>query len=159
MVVLDGYGGGSLTDELRRFREELLFADLEIVTNRIDKLKDLAKKTKPTNQRELEEAEMALLQRVAGVLEKGEGAAAAHLRPDEEKTIRSFQLLTAEAPVADVELSAKILGEDGKIVDAKTFRASALAKGADAPAAAAALNDAFRQTAAALVAWAAAAIQ
>jgi phospholipid/cholesterol/gamma-HCH transport system substrate-binding protein len=73
--------------------------------------------------------------------------------------IRSFQLLTAEAPVADVELSAKILGEDGKIVDAKTFRASALAKGADAPAAAAALNDAFRQTAAALVAWAAAAIQ
>jgi len=72
--------------------------------------------------------------------------------------IRSFQLMTAGAPVADVELSAKILGEDGKIVAAKTFRASAPAKGADAPAAAAALNEAFRETAAALVAWAAAAM-
>jgi hypothetical protein len=56
-----------------------------------------------------------------------------------------------------VELTAKVLGEDGKIVDAKTFRASAPAKGTDAPAAAGALNDAFRQTAAALVAWTAAA--
>lgn len=61
------------------------------------------------------------------------------------------------AGTADVELTAKVLGEDGKIVDAKTFRASAPAKGTDAPAAAGALNDAFRQTAAALVAWTAAA--
>jgi phospholipid/cholesterol/gamma-HCH transport system substrate-binding protein len=72
--------------------------------------------------------------------------------------IRGFQLSTAGAPTADVELTAKIIGEDGKILDAKTFRASAPAKGTDAPAAAAALNDAFRETAAALVAWAAAAI-
>src|ERR1700732_3799678 len=55
------------------------------------------------------------------------------------------------AGTAGVELTAKVLGEDGKIVDAKTFRAT------DAPAAAGALNDAFRQTAAALVAWTAAA--
>ena len=71
--------------------------------------------------------------------------------------IRSFQLLTAGAPLADVELTAKILGEDGKILDAKTFHATAPSKGTDAPAAAAALNEAFRQTATALVAWAAAA--
>jgi ribosome-binding ATPase len=111
MVILDGYGGGSLTDELRRFREELLFADLEIVTNRIDKLKDMAKKTKPTKQRELEEAEMALLQRVAGVLEKGEGAAAAHLRPDEEKTIRSFQLLTLKPELVFVNIGEDRIGK------------------------------------------------
>ena len=42
------------------------------------------------------------------------------------------------AGTAGVELTAKVLGEDGKIVDAKTFRASAPAKGTDAPAAAAA---------------------
>ena len=59
LVVLDGFSGGSLTDELRRFREELLFADLEIVANRLDKLKDLGKKTKPAKQREAEEAETA----------------------------------------------------------------------------------------------------
>src|SRR5579862_9690941 len=59
LVILNGFEGGNLIDELRRFREELQFADLEIVTNRIDKLKDLAKKTKPTKQREAEEAENA----------------------------------------------------------------------------------------------------
>jgi ABC-type uncharacterized transport system auxiliary subunit len=56
-----------------------------------------------------------------------------------------------------VELSTKILGEDGKIVDAKTFRTSAPAKDTDAPAAA--LNEAFRTTAAELIAWAVAMIQ
>src|SRR4029077_4909414 len=44
LVVLNGFSGGNLLDELRRFREELLFADLEIVTNRIDKLRDQLKK-------------------------------------------------------------------------------------------------------------------
>jgi hypothetical protein len=54
-----------------------------------------------------------------------------------------------------VELSAKILGEEGKIVDAKTFRASAPAKGADAPPP---RMRSMRRTAAALVTWAAQAI-
>src|SRR5262245_18118174 len=94
LVVLNGISGGNLNDELRRFREQLLFADLEIDTNRIEKLNDQLKKTKPTKMRELEEAERALLERVAACLEKGESAQAAHLKPDEEKTIRSFQLLT-----------------------------------------------------------------
>src|SRR5437868_2443312 len=111
MVILDGYSGGSLTDELRRFRDELIFADLEIVSNRIDKLKDLGKKTKPAKQREAEEAESALLQRVAGVLEKGDGAAAAHLRPDEEKTIRSFQLLTLKPELIFVNIGEDRIGK------------------------------------------------
>jgi len=111
MVILNGFEGGSLTDELRRFRDELIFADLEIVTNRIDKLHDLAKKTKPTKQRELEEAELALVQRVAACLEKGEGAAAAHLRPDEEKAIRSFQLLTLKPELVFVNIGEDRIGK------------------------------------------------
>ena len=111
MIVLDGYSGTNLTDELRRFREELMFADLEIVTTRIDKLKDLGKKTKPAKQREAEEAESALLQRVAGCLEKSEGAAAAHLRPDEEKAIRSFQLLTLKPELVFVNIGEDRIGK------------------------------------------------
>src|SRR5438128_8681732 len=38
VVVINGYGGDDLAGELRRFREELLFADLEVVTNRISRL-------------------------------------------------------------------------------------------------------------------------
>jgi phospholipid/cholesterol/gamma-HCH transport system substrate-binding protein len=67
--------------------------------------------------------------------------------------VRSFHLVTAGSPMGDVELSAKILGEDGKIVAAKIFHANAPAEGPDAPAAAAALNEAFRQVATDLVDW------
>lgn len=111
LVVLDGYSGGNLVDELRRFREELLFADLEIVTNRLEKLKDLLKKTKPAKQREIEEAEQALLQRVAACLEKGEGAHAANLKPDEEKTVRSFQLLTLKPELIFVNIAEDRIGK------------------------------------------------
>ena len=38
VVVLDGFTGASLTDQLRRFREDLVLADLEIVGNRIQKV-------------------------------------------------------------------------------------------------------------------------
>src|SRR5581483_5911775 len=44
LVVLNGFEAGNLADELRRFREELLFADLEVVTGRIDRLRDQLKK-------------------------------------------------------------------------------------------------------------------
>jgi ribosome-binding ATPase YchF (GTP1/OBG family) len=111
LVVLNGFSGGNLNDELRRFREELLFADLEIVTNRIEKLKDQLKKTKPTKMREADEAERALLERVAACFEKGEGAAAAHLKPDEEKTIRSFQLLTLKPELIFVNIGEDRIGK------------------------------------------------
>ena len=47
LVVLNGFAGGNLVDELRRFREELLFADLEIATTRLDKLHDQLRKPRP----------------------------------------------------------------------------------------------------------------
>src|ERR1019366_6424555 len=43
MLILNGFSGSGLVDELRRFREEMLFADLEIVATRMDKIKDLLK--------------------------------------------------------------------------------------------------------------------
>ena len=111
LVILNGFAGTSLNEELRRFRDELIFADLEIVTNRLDKLKDQAKKTKAAKLREIDEAETALLQRVAAALEKGEGAAAANLKPDEEKTIRSFQLLTLKPELIFVNIAEDRIGK------------------------------------------------
>jgi ribosome-binding ATPase YchF (GTP1/OBG family) len=94
VVVLSGFGGGDLANELRRFREELLFADLEVVTNRVGRLRDSLKKPRPTKQREAEAQELALLQRVVQAFEQGQTAAALGLTDEEEKSIRSFQLLT-----------------------------------------------------------------
>src|SRR5437016_484840 len=52
LVVLNGYSAGDFAAELRQFREEILFADLEIVTNRINRLQDQMKKPKPAKERE-----------------------------------------------------------------------------------------------------------
>jgi phospholipid/cholesterol/gamma-HCH transport system substrate-binding protein len=69
--------------------------------------------------------------------------------------IRSFEIVLTPDPVAEVELSAKILGEGGKIVAARIFRASAPAKSTEAPAAPAAIGEAFAKVATDLVVWAA----
>jgi phospholipid/cholesterol/gamma-HCH transport system substrate-binding protein len=68
--------------------------------------------------------------------------------------IRSFEVSLTPKPQAQVELFAKLLGADGKIAAARSFRASAPATGTDTPAAAAALNAAFGSLARDLVAWA-----
>lgn len=102
LVVLNGFSGGNLVKELQAFREELLFADLEIVTNRIDKLHDQLKKARPAKQREADQIELALLERVAKALESGQGANTLGLKEDEEKAIRSFQLLTLKMEVVMV---------------------------------------------------------
>jgi ribosome-binding ATPase YchF (GTP1/OBG family) len=111
LVVLAGYSGGDLADELRRFREELLFADLEIVAGRVDKLGDQLKKPRPAKQREADQAELDILQRVVAVMEKGQGAAAAGLKGDEEKLIRSFQLLTLKPELVLVNIGDDRIGQ------------------------------------------------
>ncbi len=99
LVVLNGFGGGELARELQAFREELLFADLEIVTNRIDRLNAQLKKSRPAKEKEADQYELALLQRVREALEAGQGAHTLGLKEDEEKAIRSFQLLTLKPEV------------------------------------------------------------
>jgi ribosome-binding ATPase YchF (GTP1/OBG family) len=94
LVVLNGFSGSDLATELRRFREELLFADLEIVTNRVDRLEDQVKKPKPAKEREADQLELALLRRIAAAFEQGQPASALGLKEEEEKAVRSFQLLT-----------------------------------------------------------------
>src|SRR5262245_11221522 len=94
VIVINGYSNDDLAGELRRFREELLFADLEVVTNRIGRLEDNLKKPRPAKQKEADEHELALLRRISSAFEQGQTAAALALKPDEEKAVRSFQLLT-----------------------------------------------------------------
>jgi ABC-type uncharacterized transport system auxiliary subunit len=68
--------------------------------------------------------------------------------------IRNFQLSTfPEAPLADIEFGAKILGSEGRIVDARMFHTTVPSKATDAPAAAAAIDTAFGKAVIDLVAW------
>src|SRR5512138_85088 len=47
LIVLNGFAGGDPAAELAAFREELLFADLGVVTNRVERLEASVKKHRP----------------------------------------------------------------------------------------------------------------
>lgn len=111
LVVLSGFSGGDLADELRRFREELLFADLEIALNRIERLEDQLKKPRPAKQKEIDQAELDLLKRINAGFEKGQGASALGLRDEEEKAIRSFQFLTLKQELVLVNVGDDRMNE------------------------------------------------
>jgi ribosome-binding ATPase len=107
LVVLNGFSANRPAEQLRLFREELVFADLEIVTKRIAKLEEQLKKPKPGKQKEAEQHELALLQRIVAALEQGHPPTGLGLTMDEEKAVRSFQLLTLKP-----ELVLLNLGDD-----------------------------------------------
>ena len=67
--------------------------------------------------------------------------------------IRTFQLTAQPQPMAEIELSAKVLNNKGGVVGARVFRATAPAAAADTAAAAAALDVAFGKIARELVVW------
>lgn len=96
VVVLNGYAGGDLAKELRHFREEIAFADLEIVTNRVDKINANLKKPRPSKDKDIDLVERGILERLIAALEAGQ---ALDLKPDEEKAVRSFQLLTLKPEI------------------------------------------------------------
>jgi ribosome-binding ATPase YchF (GTP1/OBG family) len=93
LVVLDGFSGADLVQQLTKFREELIFADLEILHNRVEKLHAQMKRTKPAKEREIDEAELGLVNRIVGALEAGHSPRSLpHFEDD--KLVRSYQLLT-----------------------------------------------------------------
>jgi phospholipid/cholesterol/gamma-HCH transport system substrate-binding protein len=67
--------------------------------------------------------------------------------------IRSFELTISADSMANVEFSAKILGDKGRIMNARIFRAAVHAELTDAAGAAAALDEAFGKVVAELVRW------
>lgn len=111
LIVLTGFQDGNLTSELQRFREELLFADLEVVSNRISKLEDQAKKPKPAKEREADQNELELLQRITAAFEEGRYASALALKEEEEKAVRSFQLLTLKPELVLVNINDNRIGK------------------------------------------------
>jgi GTP-binding protein YchF len=111
LVVLNGYSAGDVAAEIRQFREEILFADLEIVSNRIARLQDQFKKPKPAKEREADQNELSFLQRVATAFEQGEPAASLALNEAEERMVRSFQLLTLKPELVLVNIGDDRIGQ------------------------------------------------
>ena len=111
LIILGSYSGGDPAKELENFRAELAFADLEIVTGRMHKLEANLKKPKPAKERDLDQAELDLLKRIAAALEAGKSLLELGLHEDQEKAIRSFQLLTLKVELVLLNLGDAQVGQ------------------------------------------------
>jgi phospholipid/cholesterol/gamma-HCH transport system substrate-binding protein len=71
--------------------------------------------------------------------------------------LRAFRIVQADQS-AQIEIGAKLVANDGKVIDTRIFRATAPASATDVRKAVAALNDVFGQTVRELIPWTLAAI-
>ena len=78
--------------DLKSFDEDLLLADLEIVTGRIERLRESIKKPRP--DRDQQQAELAALEPIAESLGRGESLQLNELTDEQQRMTRSFQMLT-----------------------------------------------------------------
>src|SRR5262249_28605307 len=76
----------------------------------IGRLQDQFKKPKPAKERAADQQELSFLQRLAEAFERGELAASLGLKEDEEKLVRSFQLLTLKPELVLVNLGDDRIG-------------------------------------------------
>jgi len=97
LIVLGAFSGGNPAADLASFRDELLFADLSVVTNRAERLEASVKKPRPDREQQLKE--LALVKRVLAALEAGRSVASLELTEEEKKPMRSFGLLTDKPQV------------------------------------------------------------
>ncbi len=125
LVVLNGFAGADPAQELADFRDEILFADLGVVTNRAERLEADVKKPRPEREQMLKELDV--VRRVRDTLEKGESVSTLELTDEEKKPMRSFGLLTDKPQVVilnapqgtEVPDALKALAPDALAIDAK----------------------------------------
>lgn len=86
LIVLNGFAGGNADDELAAFREEMLFADLTVVTSRAERLEASIKKPRP--DREQSQKELTTVKAVQACLEAGSKVASLDLSAEEKKPLR-----------------------------------------------------------------------
>jgi GTP-binding protein YchF len=93
VLVVGAHASGSnpLAD-FEAFAEDFLLADLEIVSGRVERLRESVKKPRPERDKEL--AELAALEPLLAALESGKGVSETGLNDEQLKVTRSFRLLT-----------------------------------------------------------------
>jgi ribosome-binding ATPase YchF (GTP1/OBG family) len=105
VLIVAGFGGADPITDLKTFEEDLLLADLQIVTNRVERLQEGLKKPKPGREREQDQAELTHLQPLLSTLEAGKSLRDAHLTEEQLKATSSFRLLTQKPKLVLVNLA------------------------------------------------------
>jgi GTP-binding protein YchF len=103
VVVVAAHDGADAAADLTNFEDDLLIADLDIVTNRIEKLRDQVKRPRP-NREELQK-ELEALEPLHAALEAVTPLHQLKLTPEQSKFIRSFQLFSEKPRLVIVNIA------------------------------------------------------
>lgn len=103
VVVVAAHGGADALADLHRFEEDLLIADLDIVSGRIERLRDQI--TKPRPNREELQKELDRLLPLLPVLEAGQHLRDVPLSAEQRLAIRAFQLFSEKPRLVIVNIA------------------------------------------------------
>lgn len=103
VLVVAAYSGSDPVEELTSFEEDLLLADMEIVSGRIERLRESVKKPRPTRDQEM--AELAALEPLMAALESATALRDLQLTDDQKKATSSFRLLTQKPKLIVINLA------------------------------------------------------
>jgi ribosome-binding ATPase YchF (GTP1/OBG family) len=103
VMVIAAFDGADPASELQSFEEDLLIADLDIVSGRVERLREQVKKPRP-NRDELQ-AELDALLPLQAVLEEGQSLQQLELTPEQQRVTKSFQLFSEKPRLVVVNTS------------------------------------------------------
>lgn len=103
VMVVAAYGGVDAAADLRRFDEDLLIADLDIVAGRVERLRDQVRRPRPN--REEMETELAALEPLLAHLEAGNSLHGFVMTPEQRRATRSFQLFSEKPRFAVMNIA------------------------------------------------------
>lgn len=92
VIVVAAHDGSDAVADLTSFEDDLLIADLDIVTRRIERLREYVKK--PTPDREDLQKELEALEPLQAALESEQSLRDFELSPEQKRVIGSFQLFS-----------------------------------------------------------------
>lgn len=113
VLVVGCFAGANPVADVRSFQDDIILADLQVVTNRMSRLqKDVAK---PRPDREQLQAESAALEPIAARLNEGRSVADMIFTDAQDKATKSFSLLTRKKQLvilntADSTQAAEVIG-------------------------------------------------
>jgi ribosome-binding ATPase YchF (GTP1/OBG family) len=102
IFVVGAFGGGDPKAELSSFDEDLLLADMEIVTGRIKRLEETLKKPIPRAEHQVLQHEDHVLKMVLAAMESGKPIRELEMNDEQQKVTRAFRLFCEKRRLAIV---------------------------------------------------------
>jgi ribosome-binding ATPase YchF (GTP1/OBG family) len=94
VLVVPGFGGSDPAAELNSFVEDFVLADMEIVSNRIQRVEEQLKKPLPRQEHEQLDHEHKTLGLVLAAMEGGRPLTEADMTDEQRRVTRAFRLLS-----------------------------------------------------------------